>query len=115
MSVIILKRAVSARCACSLEDRFGGPSAGLSMKREEKRRIKMSFYENNSDHPHPPIFAKNMPQKYAIQWESVWHKSRLNSRNFYRKYGIRTPLLYGIRIPPFMPYEPFLLGGGGGL
>ena len=61
--------------------------------------------------PPPSIFAKNMPPKYAIQWGSVWHKSRLKSRDFYRKYGIRTQK-YGIRTPPFMPYEPFLLGVG---
>ena len=30
--------------------------------------------ENTSDHPHPSKFAKNMPQEYATQWGSVWHK-----------------------------------------
>ena len=38
---------------------------------------------------------------------SVWHKSPLKSREIWdvaQKYGIRTP--------PFMPYEPFLLGVG---
>ena len=45
------------------------------------------------------------------QWGSVWHKSRLESRDFYRKYGMRTQK-YGIRTPPSMPYEPFLLGVG---
>ena len=54
-----------------------------------------------------------MPPKYAIPWGSVWHKSRLK-KDFYRKYGIRTPK-HGIRTPPLMPYEPFLLGVGGGL
>ena len=39
--------------------------------------------ENTSDHPHPPYLQKNMPQKYAIRWGSVWHKSRLKSRGFY--------------------------------
>ena len=41
-----------------------------------------------------------MPPKYAIQRGSVWHKSRLESRDFYRKmaYG---PSFYGIRTPPF--------------
>ena len=68
-------------------------------------------FENNSDHPHPPTFAKNMPPKYAIQQGSVWHTSRLKSRDFYRNmaYG---PQKYGIRTPHFMPYEPFLLGVG---
>ena len=52
-----------------------------------------------------------MPPKYAIQRGSVWHKSRLKSRDFYRNmaYG---PQKYGIRTPHFMPYEPFLLGVG---
>ena len=31
-----------------------------------------------------------MPPKYAIQWGSVRHRSPLKSRDFYRKYGIRT-------------------------
>ena len=53
-----------------------------------------------------------MPQKYAIQWGSVWHESRLKSRDFYRKYGIRTPKIWHTNPPPFMPYEPFLLGLG---
>ena len=39
---------------------------------------------------HPPYLQKNMPQKYAIQWGSMWHKSPLKSRDLYRKYGIRT-------------------------
>ena len=68
--------------------------------------------ENNSDHPHPPYLQKNTPPKYAIQQGSVWRKSRLNSRDFYRKYGIRTPKIWHTDPPPFMPYEPFLLGVG---
>ena len=57
--------------------------------------------ENNSDHPHPPpTFAKNAPPKYAIQWGSVWHKSRWKSRDFYRKCGIRTPKIWHTD-PPF--------------
>ena len=54
--------------------------------------------------PTPHICKKDAPK-------IVWHKSRLTSREFYRKYGIRTQK-YGIRTPPFMPYEPFLLGVG---
>ena len=50
-----------------------------------------------------------MPPKHAIQWGSVWHKNWLKSRDLYRNmaYG---PQTYGMRTPPFMPYEPFLLG-----
>ena len=55
------------------------------------QRFSATRDENTSDHPHPPIFVKKMPPKYAIQWGSVWHKSRLKSRDFYRRYGIRTP------------------------
>ena len=36
--------------------------------------------------PTPHLCQKNMPPKYAIQWGSVWHKSRLKSRDFHRKY-----------------------------
>ena len=50
-----------------------------------------------------------MPPKYAVQCVSVWHKSRLKSRGFLQKYGIRTPKMWHTN-PPFMPYEPFLLG-----
>ena len=61
--------------------------------------------------PHPHI-CKNIPPKYAIQCGFVWHKSRLRSRDFYRKYGIRTQK-YSIRTPPrFMPYDPFYWGWG---
>ena len=67
--------------------------------------------ENNSDHPHPLYLQKICPQNMPYNGGSVWHESRLNSSDFYRKYGIRTPK-YGIRTPPFMPYEPFLLGVG---
>ena len=49
-----------------------------------------------------PHICKNMPPKYAIQWGSVWHKSRLKSREFYRKYGIRTPKIWHTKPPPFM-------------
>ena len=58
-----------------------------------------------------PHICKTYAPKYTIQWGSVWHKSSSESRDFYRKYGIRTPK-YGIRTPSFMPYEPFLLGVG---
>ena len=37
-----------------------------------------------------PHVLQNMPPKYAIQLGSIWHKSRLKWRDFYRKYGIRT-------------------------
>ena len=53
-----------------------------------------------------------MPPKYAIQRGSVWHKSRLESRDFYRKYGIRTPFLWHTTSPFYAIYEPFLLGVG---
>ena len=53
-----------------------------------------------------PTFAKNMPQTYAMQRGSVWHRSPLNLRDFYRKYGMRTRT-YGMRTPPFMSYERF--------
>ena len=53
-----------------------------------------------------------MPPKYAIQWGSVWHKSRLESRDLDGKYGIQTPLFMAYEPPLFMPYEPFLLGVG---
>ena len=43
---------------------------------------------------------------------SVWHKSRLKSRDFYRKSGIRTPIIWHTDPPPFMPYAPFLLEVG---
>ena len=61
--------------------------------------------------PTPHICKKNMPPKDAIQWGSVWHRSRLKSRDFYRNMAYGPPK-YGIRPPPFMPYEPFLLGVG---
>ena len=61
------------------------------------------LFENNSDHPHPPYLQKICPPKYAIQWGSVWHKSRLKSRDFYRKYWhTTTPNFYGIRTPPLL-------------
>ena len=53
-----------------------------------------------------------MPPKYVIQWGPVWHKSRLELRDFYRKYGKRTPPFMAYEPPPFMPCEPFLLGVG---
>ena len=69
--------------------------------------------ENNSDHPHPPYLQKMCPQNMPYKRGSVWHKSRLNSRDFYRKYGIRTPQDMAYEPPPlFVPYEPFLLGVG---
>ena len=52
-----------------------------------------------------------MPQKYAIQRGSVWHKSWLESRDFYRKYGIRTPF-YGIRTPLLCHMNRFYGGWG---
>ena len=52
-----------------------------------------------------------MHTKYAIHWGSIWHRSKSESKDFYRKYNTRTPF-DGIRTPPFMPYEPFLLGVG---
>ena len=66
--------------------------------------------EKNSATLTPHICKKYAP-KYAIQWGFVWHKSRLKSRDFYRKYAYG-PNFYDIRTPPFMPYEPFLLGVG---
>ena len=60
--------------------------------------------------PPPTIFAKNMPQKYAIQWGSVWHKSRLESRDFYRKCGLRTPPSMAYEPPPFYAICTVLLG-----
>ena len=53
------------------------------------------------------------PPKYAIQWGSVWHKSRLKSSDFNRKYGTRTQN-YGIRTPRLCHMSRFW-GGGGGL
>ena len=56
-----------------------------------------------------------MPPKYVIQWGSVWHKSRQKSRDFYRKYGIRTQLFYGIPPPPLYAIWTVFIGGAGGL
>ena len=33
-------------------------------------------------------------------------------KDFYRKYGKRTPENMAYEPPPFMPFEPFLLGVG---
>ena len=64
--------------------------------------------------PTPHILQKKMPQKYAIQWGSIWNKSRLKSRDFYRKYGIRTPKIWHMH-PPFYAIWTVFIGGGGGL
>ena len=47
--------------------------------------------------PPTPLFAK----KNAKQLGSVWHKSPLKSRDFYRKYGIQTPKKWHATPPPF--------------
>ena len=52
-----------------------------------------------------------MPPKYAIWWGSVWHKSRLESRDFYRKYGIRTPKIWHMN-PPFYATWTVFVGVG---
>ena len=70
-------------------------------------------YENNSDHPHPSYSQKICPQIRHTRG-GPWHKSRSQSRDFYRKYGIRTQLLWHTNPPPFMQYEPFLSGVGFG-
>ena len=44
-----------------------------------------------------------MPPKYAIQWGSVWHKSRLKSRAFIRKYGIQNLCITDVMRPPPPP------------
>ena len=62
--------------------------------------------------PHP-IFAKEkVPPRYAIQWRSVWHKSPLRSRDFYRKYGMWAQNM-AYEPHHFMPCEPFYWGEGG--
>ena len=71
----------------------------------------VGFRENNSDHPHPP-YLQNMPPKYAIQWGFIWHKSRLESRDFYRKYGIQTPLLWHTNPPFYAIWTVFYWGWG---
>ena len=48
----------------------------------------------------PPIFAKKYDPKICHTMGSVWHKSRLESRHFYRKHGIRTPLFMAYETPP---------------
>ena len=53
-----------------------------------------------------------MPQKYAIQWGSIWHKSRLKSRDFYRKYGIQTQLLWHTNPPLLCHMHRFYWGWG---
>ena len=60
--------------------------------------------------PTPHICRKYAP-KCAIQWASVWHTSRLISRDFYRKYGIRTQK-YGIRTPLLCHMNRFSWGWG---
>ena len=76
------------------------------------RRVRVgALSENNSDNPHPPIFAKKHANKICHTMGSVWCNNLLKSRDFYRKDGIQTHK-YGIRTPPPTPYEPFLLGVG---
>ena len=70
--------------------------------------------ENNYDPP-PPIFAKkNAPNKYAVQWRSVWHKSPLQPRHSTEKmaYG---PQNMAYEKPPFCATRTVFVGGGGGL
>ena len=43
--------------------------------------------------PHPPYSQKYAP-RICHTMGSVWHKSQLKSKDFYRKYGIRTPKLW---------------------
>ena len=61
--------------------------------------------------PTPHICKKYAP-KYAIQWGFVWHKSWLKSRDFYRKYGIRSQLLWHTNPPLLCHMNRFLLGVG---
>ena len=77
-------------------------------------RRKQRSAENYSDHPHPPYLQKNAPPKHAIRWGSVWHKSPLKSRDFYRKYGIWTPKKMAYK-PPLLCHMNVFIGGGGGL
>ena len=65
--------------------------------------------------PHPPYLPKNMLPKYAIQWGSVSHKSWLEPRDFYRKYGIRTPppFIWHTNPPSYAIYIYVFIGGGG--
>ena len=53
-----------------------------------------------------------MPPKYAIQWGSVWHKSRLRFRDFYRKSGIRTPKIWHTKPPLLCHMNRFYWGWG---
>ena len=74
--------------------------------------LKNAFWprcENNYDHSHPSYLQKYAPQ---ICRTDLLHKNRLKSRDFYRKYGIRTPKMWHTNPPPLMPYKPFLLGWG---
>ena len=60
--------------------------------------------------PTPHICKKYAPKICAIQWGSVWHKSRLKSRDFYRKYGIRTPKIWHMNPPLLCHMNRFYWG-----
>ena len=63
--------------------------------------------ENNSDHLHPPYLQISMPPKPYN--EGLHDIKSLKIKGFLQKNGTRTQKS-GMRAPPFMPYEPFLLG-----
>ena len=93
-----------ARKHCNRKGSFCLPFLGTASDHH------LGIVENDSDHTHSPSLKKKCPQKYAIQWGSLWHKSPSISRDFYGKYGIWTQT-YGIRTPTLMPFEPFLWVG----
>ena len=77
----------------------------------QQARYRKRMVENNSDHPHPPYSQKLCPQN--MPYNGGAHGIKVGENQ-----GISTESVacganfYGIRTPPFMPYEPFLLGVG---
>ena len=77
------------------------------------RRRQWINFENNVDHPHPPLAKKILP-KYATKWRIAWRKNPMKWTDFHREYGARTDF-HNIQTPIFMAFESrFLYVGGGG-
>ena len=70
-------------------------------------------FDNNSDHPHPPHLQKICPQNMLCKRGSVWHNSRLESRDFYRKIWHTDPLLWHTNPPLLSHMNPFFYWGWG--
>ena len=60
--------------------------------------------------PHHPYLQKTCPQNMPYNGGLYGIKS-VTINGFLQKYGLRTPKIWHAN-PPFMPYEPFLLGVG---